>query len=244
MDASTPTGKLLLALKEQFKARRLNYRDVGARLQVSEATVKRYFSGKGVTVEVLQRMAEIVGLDLFSLVILAQEVSAIQHGLNSAQLAALKKRGPLRALFFMMSAGWTATQIAREFDLGQQIDGYLAKMESLGLIRRLAKRGVKILVKPSLIERAYGEMSDLAVEAAEQFLRDLNLRDQECDFHFNPLRFSGASILELRKIMQHFESEVRELSRRDLGLPPEETQWYQLFLAAQPVTRKKLLHWR
>ena len=244
MDPSTPTGKLILALKQQLKARRLTYRDVATQLKMSEATVKRYFSGKGVTIDVLQRMAEIVGFDLFSLVIVAQDQSATQHGLNMSQLAALKRRGPLRMLFFMMSAGWTPAQIAREFDLGQQMDGYLAKLESLGLIRRLSRRGVRILVKPSLGERAYGEMSDLAVEAAQEFFRDLNLRDDDCDFQFDALRLSHGSVLELRRILKHFEQEVRELSRRDLDLPPEETQWYRLFVAARLVPRKELLSWR
>jgi hypothetical protein len=44
-----------------------------ARLKVSEGTVKRYFSGKGVSVNVIDKLAEIVDLDLLSLAALAQE---------------------------------------------------------------------------------------------------------------------------------------------------------------------------
>lgn len=234
----------MLALKQQLKAKRVTYRDVAAQLRISEATVKRYFSGKAVTVDVLHRMAEIVGLDLFSLVIVAQDHSAVQHGFNTAQLTALGPPGPLRMMFFLMSSGWTATQIAREFDLNSQIDGYLAKLEALGLIRRLSRRGVKLLVKPALGETACGQTAELAVEAAEEFLRDLNLRDNECDFRFDVVRLSQAAALELRRMAQHFEAEVLELSRRNLDLAPQETQWYRVFVATNPVGRNDLVNWR
>jgi transcriptional regulator with XRE-family HTH domain len=243
MDASTATGKLIVALKLQLKAKHLSYRAVATQLKVSEATVKRYFSGKGVTIEVLQRLAEIVDLDLLSLAIVAQDQSVVQHGMSPAQLAVIKRKGPLGAVFFQLLAGWTVEQIVREFNIGSQIDGYLTKLEDLGMIRRLSKRGVKVLVKPSLGERAYGEMSDLAAERAQQFLRELNLREDKNDFHFDAIRLSQASVLELQKIMRHFENEIRELSRRDLVLRPEETQWYRVFVVAKILARKELFNW-
>jgi len=243
MDASTATGKLIAALKVKLKAKHLSYREVAAHLRVSEATVKRYFVGKGVTIEVLQRLAEIVDLDLLSLAIVAEDQSVVHRRMSPAQLAVIKRRGPLRALFFQLLAGWTVEQIVREFNLGSQIEGHLTKLENLGMIRRLSKRGVKVLVKPSLGDRAYGEMSDLAIERAQQFLRDLTLREDTCDFQFDPVRLSAASAIELRKIMRHFESEIRELSRRDMVLPPEETQWYCVFVGAKMTPRKELLNW-
>ena len=244
MDPSTPTGKLILALKQQLKGKRLNYRDVAAKLKISEATVKRYFSGKGVTIDVLQRLAEIVDLDLFSLAIVAQDQNATQHGMTESQLAVIRRRGPLSTVFFHLLAGWTMAQIAREFNLGPQIDGYLAQLQGLGMIRRLSKRGVRVLVTPSGGEGTYGEMSDLAAERAQQFLRDLDVRNDKCDFLFDVVRLSHASVLQLRKILQHFENEIRELSRHDLELPPEDTEWYRVFVAAKHVTRKELLQWR
>ena len=243
MDVSTATGKLIAALKLKLKAKHLSYREVAAHLRVSEATVKRYFVGKGVTIEVLQRLAEIVDLDLLSLAIVAEDQSVVHRGMSPAQLAVIKRRGPLRLLYFQLLAGWTVEQISREFNLGSQMDGYLTKLENLGMIRRLSERGVRVLVRPSLGDRAYGEMSDLAIERAQQFLRELNLREDKCDFQLDPIRVSAASAIELRKILRHFESEVRELSRRDMTLPPEETQWYFVFVATKPTTRKELLNW-
>ena len=244
MDASTPTGKLLQTLKQQLKAKHLNYRDVATQMKVSEATVKRYFSGKGVTVEVLQHMAAVVGLDLYSLVIVTEDQDEVHLGLSSMQLAALKRRGPLRMIFFMMLAGWSPAELAREFGLEEEVDAALEKLEHLGMIRRLAKRGAKILVRPSLGDRAYGEMSDLAIEAAKDFVQTADLRHPDCELQFEILRLSRASVLELRKIMQHFQHEIRELSRRDMELPAEETEWYRLFLAASRTPRRQLLTWK
>src|SRR5579862_4173423 len=75
LDNSTPAGRLLVALKQQLRVKGLHYRDVATRLKISERTVKRYFSGKGLTIDILQRLADVVGLDMMSLVILAQQHS-------------------------------------------------------------------------------------------------------------------------------------------------------------------------
>lgn len=244
MDLSTPKEKLLMTLRQQLKVRHLNYRDVATQLNVSEATVKRYFKGKGVTVDVLQQIAEVVELDFFSVAMMAEDHHVVQLGLNSEQLAALKRRGPMRALYFLIAAGWTPVQIAKEFDVGQHIDSALAKLETLGLIRRLAKRRVKVLVRPSFGDRAYGEMSDLAIEAAREFMQSVNLRDTDCDLQFEVVRLSRDSALKFRKIVQHFQHEIRELTRHDLALPAEETEWFRLFLVAKRTARKDLLNWR
>ena len=240
MDASTPTGRLIFALKQQLKARHLSYQHVASRLKVSESTVKRYFSGKAVTIDVLQRLAEIVDLDLLSLVIVAQDQSEVQHGLSKAQQAAFSRRGPLSATYFLLNGGWTPAQIAREFDFGRQIDTLLANLEALGMIRRMSKRGVKILVKPDLGKGAYGQMTEHAADMAHQFLREINLRDDKCEWMFCAARLSQGSVLELRQTIKHFENDVRELSKRDMALLPEETQWYRLFVGAKPISRNGL----
>ena len=90
MDSSTSTGKLLLTLKQQLRVKGLHYRDVAGRLKVSEGTVKRYFSGKGVGIDTLEKLAKIVDLDLLSLATLAQQHN-IEGGLNLAQQAAVAR---------------------------------------------------------------------------------------------------------------------------------------------------------
>ena len=232
MDVSTATGKLIAALKLKLKAKHLSYREVAAHLRVSEATVKRYFVGKGVTIEVLQRLAEIVDLDLLSLAIVAEDQSVVHRGMSPSQLAVIKRRGPLRLLFFQLLAGWTVEQISREFNLGSQMDGYPTKLENLGMIRRLSERGVKVLVRPSLRRRRTEKCPISQWNARSQFVREL-YGSAATRAIISSIRFvvSAASALEVRKISRHFDDD-RQL-RRHAGLLSKEPQWRVNLAAAK-----------
>ena len=71
--ALSPTTILLLdALKQLYRAKAVRYRDVAGGLGVSEVTVKRYFSGAGLTLQTLERLCEKVEIDLFDLCDLAR----------------------------------------------------------------------------------------------------------------------------------------------------------------------------
>jgi transcriptional regulator with XRE-family HTH domain len=126
-DISTPTGKLLLVLKRQLRVRGLHYRDVAGRLRISERTVKRHLSGRGLTIEVLQRLADIVELDLLSLVVLAQQHTGSLPNMTKQQQIALEGDTLARAVFYCLNLGMQPAQIAREFDLAARIEGVLKK---------------------------------------------------------------------------------------------------------------------
>jgi transcriptional regulator with XRE-family HTH domain len=240
MDSSTPIGKILCSLKEQLKAKGLRYRDVAARLKVSEATVKRYFNGQGLSVTRLQSLAAMVGLDLLSLALTANG-QGVRRGLNKAQLAALSRRGPARTVFFMLGVGWTPAQVAREFDLGDQMDSILALLESWGLIRRLAGGAVKVLVAPEMDGHAYGQMSDSAIESAEEFLRTLNPRTLDLEWICLPMRLSADAVTELQQMIKRFHLELHTFTRRELTPARRDDKWFRVFVAAQTIPRKHIL---
>ncbi len=241
MNPSTPIGKLLTALKEQLKAKGLGYRDVAQRMKVSEATIKRYFSGRGLSLAKLQTLAGAVGLDMLSLVLIAQGQDAVQRGLNKTQLTALSRRGPTNTVFFMLNAGWTPAQVAREFDLGDQMDSILARLETWGLLRRLPGRAVKMLVSPDIEGNAYGQMKELAVESAQEFLRHTNPRTLDLDWVCLPMRLSADAAVELQYMIKRFHLDLHALARRELSPGRREDKWYRVFLAARTIPRKEIL---
>ncbi len=239
LDPSTPPGKLMSALRQHLKQRGLSYRDVASQLRVSENTIKRYFSGRGVTIDVLQRLAEVVELDLLSLVQQAQDHVGVRRGLNAAQLAALSERGPATMVYMLISSGWTVSQLVREFDLADQIDAVLHKLEGLGLIHRLPGRGLRLLVKPEFEGGGgYGQLLELARDRAQQVLRETDLRREECEWAICPVRLSAESIAEMRRLIERFQSELRALERRDLSRSTDYTQWYSALVVARPISRK------
>ena len=62
------TDQLLDALKRALKAQRKTYRDVAAVLELSEASVKRLFSERNLSLQRLERICGMLGLEISDLV--------------------------------------------------------------------------------------------------------------------------------------------------------------------------------
>jgi transcriptional regulator with XRE-family HTH domain len=243
MDESTATGKLLVTLKQEFKAKGLHYRDVAARLNVSEGTVKRYFSGKGLSLHSLEQLAGMIDHDFLSLAALTAQRDTAPRGLTREQAAALRGNKVVLAVFCYLGLGLTPAQIAREFDLAQQIDRILIRLQSLGLIRRLSNNHVKLLAKPGMSGFSWevdSEVRHRKVRYAREFLDDINLDDERSNWMDLSARLSADSIVNLREAIHRFANDVQSLTKRDLALPPDKTQWYRLFVGAEPVSRKRI----
>ena len=242
MTISPSVEKMILVLKQELKSKGIKRRDVAARLGVSEITVKRYLGGKSVTLSTLEAMARLVDLDLLSLAARAQEQDAATPALSKAQQAALGASRPLASVYILLVRGWTPAKIEKEFELGQdKLERLLNKLQDLGLIRRGAGKAIRVLVRPSPDQRGGDQLSDLWRELARQFLAEVDLRDEHCEWFYNAVRLSPASMRRLRELMEQFLLEVRALGRNDVALPLDEVKWYHLFIGAQPRKKTSLL---
>lgn len=241
MDESTPEGKIMVTLKQELRLRGFQYRDIALRLKVSQGTIKRYFTGKGVSLTVLRRLAEIADLDLLSLATLAEQKRADERKFTKSQQTALGKDPFMSAVFFLLWHGWTPAQISIEFDLTGSLDAALAKLESLGLIRRLVQ-GVKILATPNLDQRGGGQLADLTRDFARRFLSEIDLSDHSmCEWTIYAARLSRSSVARLHNMINRFFEDTRALTMSDTTLPRDVVQWYRVFVGAEPVDRNSIL---
>jgi plasmid maintenance system antidote protein VapI len=241
LDISTPTGRLLVVLKQQFRVRGLHYRDVAARLKISERTVKRHLSGKGLTIDALQRLADVVELDMLSLLILAQQHAGALPDMTKQQQTALRKDTLALAVFYFLNLGMQPAQIAREFDLAAQIDGVLDKLENFGLVHRFSSNGVKVLVSRPPDERVADHLSDRCACSVRKHLQEVDLEGANANWLYQAVRLSHASALRLERLMKRFVSEAMLMTKSEIDLPADQTQWYRLFAGTEPTSRKKLL---
>lgn len=239
---SPSVEKMILVLKQELKAKGLKRRDVAARLGVSEVTVKRYLSGRSVTIATLEGLARLVDLDLLSLAARAQEQGESTPTLNKAQQAALGASQALAGIYILLVRGWTPGKIEKEFEMNpQKLEALLARLQDLGLVRRISAQSVRILAMPAPDQKGGSQLSDLWREFARQFLSEVDLRDERCEWFYNVVRLSPASARQLRELIERFVLDVRALGKGDVALSPDEVKWYQFFIGAQPKKRPNIL---
>jgi transcriptional regulator with XRE-family HTH domain len=242
VDATTSTGKIVTALRQELRSKGLHYRDVALRLGVSEGTVKRYFSGKGLSLQVLEKLVEVVELDLLSLMALAQQQNNNEPGLSKGQRVALSKSREALMVFHLLGIGFSPAQISREFDLRGRINNALSLLEDIGLIRRLANGGAKTLAKLVIDGNLSSQETERRTQKANvtrRVLSKIDFQNERCEWINSAARLSLDSAARLRDLMDRFARDVLAMTKSDISLPPEHTQWYRLILVADPISRKR-----
>ena len=242
MNTSPSVEKMIMVLKQELKTKGLKRRDVAKRLEVSEITVKRYLGGKSMTIATLERLAGLVNLDLLSLATLAQDQATTTPKLNKAQQTALGTSQALAGIYMLLVRGWTPAKIVAELGINpQKLDAVLTKLQNLGVIRRVSAQNIKVLAKPDPDQTGGNPLSDLWRDVARKFLAEIDLRDQRCEWFYNSVRLSSASVKQLREMIEQFMIDVRALGRNDVALSDDEVKWYRLIIAAQPNSKPRLM---
>jgi transcriptional regulator with XRE-family HTH domain len=236
---SPSVEKMILVLKEELKAKGLKRRDVAARLGVSEITVKRYLSGRSVTIATLEALAALVNLDLLSLAAQAQAQSESTPTLSKAQQAALGSSQALVGVYMLLVRGWSPGKIEKEFAVtSQKLESILTRLQNLGVIRRVSPQSIRILALPDPDQTGGTQLSDLWRDRAREFLSKIDLRDERCEWFYNVVRLSPASVGKVRGMIDQLMLDVRALGRNDVALSQDEVKWYEVFIGAQP--KKKI----
>ncbi|MBI1396161.1 MAG: XRE family transcriptional regulator [Betaproteobacteria bacterium] len=125
------TAALIDALKRALRARRINYSQVAARLELSEASVKRLFSRGGFT---LERFEEVCALAGTTLVELARETESGKDVVS--QLTLEQERAIMRDRRLLLVAVCALNHLSVE----EMVSLYeLSKAECIGLLLELER---------------------------------------------------------------------------------------------------------
>jgi transcriptional regulator with XRE-family HTH domain len=139
--------RLVATLKRQLKAQGMTYRDLAARLGISEPSVKRMFASRRFAVDRLVEIARLLG---FTLAELAQEAVAGEgrvHTLDEAQERELVSDEKMLLVAVCVLNHWTIADIVRIYALDSaEVIGKLAKLDRLRLIHLLPGDRVRLNV--------------------------------------------------------------------------------------------------
>lgn len=141
------TEQLIDTLKRSLKAHRKTYRDVALALDLSEASVKRLFSEKNLS---LQRLDQICGLLEIEISDLVQSMNERSHSLTRLTQEQEKEiAGDLHLLLVTVCVlnRWTMSEIMQAFTLTEpECIRCLARLDRLKLIDLLPGNRVKLRV--------------------------------------------------------------------------------------------------
>jgi len=226
---------LVATLKRALKAKGLTYAQVAGRLGVSETSVKRTFTSQGFTLERLDRVCELLEMDLSELVHLAEEERERIHSLTQEQEQELVSDIKLLLVAVCVRSNWTFPDIVAHYAISEpECVRLLVRLDRLKLIDLLPGNRVKLRVAPDFRWLPGGPIERFVDEHVEdEFLESAFDRSREAKI-FLTGRLTPASHETLLKKLRALAHDFADLHREDSRLPIGQRHDLGILMALRP----------
>ncbi len=200
--------------------------------------MKRWLAGKGLTIDRLERMAQLCGLVLGDLAREAEECPGdLAHELTLAQEKALSTNIFLSFLFMALLGGVSAEEVAADFNVpAAAMDAALERLERLALIDRLRSGRVRALVDRALVFRKQPLRALFEVHMKRTFF-ELDYSQPETVYSAETVKLSPFGAAQLAELIERHHVEVQVLAERDREAHAGEagSGWYGMLSVMRPL---------
>ena len=228
LERDSDAYRMLSYLKEVIHARGLRYREVAAALEVSEKSIKRYMTGRGLSLALLERLCGVVGLNLRELADLAGvNDEARPVWTTDAQEEALVADHRLAIVLELLANGWSAARIVREGLAGEShLNAILIRLDRLGVITLYPGNRIRIRARVRPLDACSDRMREVISNAGLRVIQGLDLTKPDALWRLYYARLGAASIARASGRLSALLREIAELSRQDMDLTSDQVKWY------------------
>ncbi|MBT8050866.1 MAG: helix-turn-helix transcriptional regulator [Xanthomonadales bacterium] len=226
------TRELVATLKAALKAQGKTYADVARALDLTEASVKRIFSQQNFSLHRLDRVCQMLGMDISDLVQLMNERRQQLQQLTWEQEEELTADVTLMLVAVCVLNRWTLDEILDYYRISEhECIRHLARLDRLKLIELLPKNRIRLLVAPNFSWIDDGPIQHFfQKKIGQEFFHTRFNRDDECLVVLNGM-LSSQSNGEMQRKLRRLASEFDSLNNDDAALDLDQRQGATLVLA-------------
>ena len=141
------SSQLVNVIKRELKAQQIAYRDLAARLELSESAVKQMFSAGNFTLKRLDAICDVLGLEFIELARLAKGASIGLHGLSVEEEERLVGDPLLLLVAYCVVNEWTFDDIIRRYAISEtQCITKLAELDRMRMAELLPGNRIRALI--------------------------------------------------------------------------------------------------
>ncbi|MGE0172491.1 MAG: helix-turn-helix domain-containing protein [Oligoflexales bacterium] len=215
---------LVTSLKKVLKAKKVTYSDLATTLQLSEQTLKRFFTCEDAHVGKVGQICDAIGISFFDLCNLANEEKLESFFLSHEQEIFLCENPFALAVFSKLKAGETSESIVSQYDIPEtKMRRCLKNLEKGGFLTRDEGLKVKMLYKGTHnyihggpLHQKYGvdEVVRFTEKLAKNVLEHKGRAEEEF-ITFSSRRVSKDTLKSLIKEMRDAAHNFRKAAQRD-----------------------------
>jgi len=209
----TFSARIMTFISAQMKSNGITQKDAAKALRVSVPTVKRWLSGRGVSLEVFNALAEMLDLDLDQISILFKQNETTQFTYTLEQETFLAKHPSALAVFdILLRQGHIKMSHLEKFTKVSSVSlrKYLRQLEQLKLIERGTNDRLKVLPKG---DPAWIPNGPLQKQFRKTFVQNFSSDAIEPKATLGIFDLSPEDVVEIRSQLNNLLNHVKRRSR-------------------------------
>lgn len=229
------TPLLIATLKQELRKQRINYRQVAEVLELSETSVKRLFSDEAFSIKRLERVCEMLHLDISDLIHLMEKNIDLTTQLSIEQEQELVSDVKLLLMALLLMNKLQFEDIVSTYDITES-EGIqlLARLDRMKLIELQPGNRVKLMVSPNFEWLPRGAIQQFFESRVQsEFLESSFTRPGEFRVFASGIISTSANAEIIRK-MQHLAQEMHDINLESETLPLEQRFGNSLMMAIRP----------
>ncbi|NQD35455.1 XRE family transcriptional regulator [Permianibacter sp. IMCC34836] len=238
------TELLMDALKRQLRSAGVTYAQVAAALELSEASIKRLMSSGDLSLDRVQAICALCGIDLFDLVQVAERERRSLSQLDESLEAELVADEKLLLVTYLVLNDWSMAQVLTHYQFTEpELIRLLIRLDRMRLIDLLPGNRIRLRTARDFAWRPGGPI--------QQFF-DMNVRESffAGDFRdegyqrFLPSMVTRATAEKIRERLLKTAQDIGELVRFDASQPAEQREGCSVLLAFRLWGYPGFARWR
>lgn len=229
------TASLVKTLKKALKAQGKTYLDVADALNLSEPSIKRMFAEEHITLKRLDRICEMLNLEMSELILMMQENRNLISQLTREQEQELVSDMRLFMVAISCLNRWNFRDIVETYEISEaKLRQYLRRLEKLKFLQLLAGDRIRVLVSRNFnwlpdgpIQRFFNQKIQ-----SEFFASNFDKNGEKLSVITGMLSSSSNAIIQKR--IERLISEFSDLETEDAKLPIENRFGTTLVAAMRP----------
>jgi DNA-binding Xre family transcriptional regulator len=226
---------LVSELKRYLKARGVTYAALGARLGLSESSIKRLFAQQSFTLERFEQICNVLGIEISDLIEFMNEHREFLTQLTPEQEDALLADPKLLLTMYLLINGWPLPAIPATFAIEPaETESLLIRLHRARIIELLPLNRVKLLTSRNFTWRKNGPVQRFFEQEVQREFLAAPFTGPGEQLRFVAGLLSPASLAQMQQSIDRVAREFDELVRRDAALPLGEKTSCSAVFAVRP----------
>jgi hypothetical protein len=228
--------KLLQTLRLRLRANGWTIARLAAHFDTSDATMKRWLVGRGLTLERLDALAALADLSLAELALAAEKADpSLTQELTLAQERALSEDELMAFIFIVILGGYDWHEVIADFAVPAQVmENALDRLQKLALIDRLSGGRVRPRIDRNIIWRKAPMRAQFEARMKAQFI-EMDFAAPDAVYASDILKLSGQGAAMLAELIEQHRREIHALADEDRKRSRLPRKWYGFLSAARAL---------